>query len=125
MQLILLIGIGGAIGAIMRHFMGNWMHSLLGNSSFPYGTLAIIVLGCLLIGALIGISETRHELSSESRAFLMVGLLGGFTSFSTFGYETMSLMRDGSLIAAASNATVHIVFGLAAVWIGYAASQHT
>lgn len=123
-QMVLLIGVGGAIGAIMRYLTGIWVHGLLRNSSFPYGTLVVNVLGCLLIGALIGISETRGELSSGSRAFLIVGLLGGFTTFSTFGYETMTLIRDGNLLAGASNAIVHITFGLAAVWIGYAASQH-
>lgn len=124
-QLILFIGIGGAIGSIMRYLMGGWVQDLLRNSSFPYGTLVVNVLGCLLIGALVGVAETRQELSAEYRAFLMIGLLGGFTTFSAFGYETMSLVRDGNLLAGASNAVIHVVVGLAAVWIGYAAAQHT
>ena len=125
MPIVLLVGLGGAVGAIMRYLMGGWVHALLGSSSFPYGTLAVNVLGCLLIGVLMGVAETRQALSAEARALLMVGILGGFTTFSTFGYETMALVRAGDVLAGASNAAVHVVFGLAAVWVGYGAAQYT
>jgi CrcB protein len=79
------------------------------------------VAGCLLIGAAAAAADTRQLLSPEARLFLMVGVLGGFTTFSTFGYETLALARDGEALRAAANVITHVVLGLAAVWAGYAA----
>jgi CrcB protein len=87
----------------------------------PFGTLAVNVIGCLLIGLLGGLAETREIMHPNARMFVMVGILGGFTTFSTFGYETFALGRDGQSLMALANIGMQIVFGLVAVWAGYAA----
>ncbi len=118
MLIVVLVGAGGMIGAVSRYLVGGWVHDLLGDPSFPYGTLTVNVLGCLLIGLLVGLAETRQLLGAETRAFLLIGLLGGFTTFSAFGLETVNLVRDGELIGAFSNVGLQVVVGLAAVWVG-------
>lgn len=115
---IILVGAGGFLGAVARYALGGWVHRLLDNPWFPYGTLAVNVAGCFLIGLLGGLVETRQVLSAESRMFLFIGVLGGFTTFSTFGYETFSLARDGQFLAATINAILQVVCGLTAVWLG-------
>ena len=123
MLLILSIGLGGFLGSISRYLLGRWVQEALSGHWFPYPTLAVNVVGCLLIGLLVGITESRSVLSTEVRAFLIVGILGGFTTFSAFGYETVSLARDGQAVAAAVNVALQVLVGLAAVWIGYSLSQ--
>ena len=120
---ILIIGAGGLVGAIMRYLVGGWVNDAAGNPSFPYGTLAVNVLGCAAIGLLAGLAETRGILSAEARAFLLVGLLGGFTTFSAFGLETITLVRDGALLAGLANVGVQVVLGLGAVWAGLSVAQ--
>lgn len=93
---------------------------LLGAPRFPYGTLVVNVLGCLLIGVLGGMANTRQAFSPEVRSFLFVGLLGGFTTFSAFGYETHALAGKGQILLALSNIAMQVIMGLGAVWIGYA-----
>jgi len=87
-------------------------------SGFPFGTLVVNVLGCLLIGLLHGVAETKQIISPELRLFLMIGLLGGFTTFSTFGYETLALMHDAEIFRAVGNVILQILMGLIAVWVG-------
>lgn len=123
MLLILFVGTGGFLGAVMRYLIGGWVHDLLRSPWFPYGTLAVNVVGCLLIGLIAGLVESRQALGPEARAFLLIGLLGGFTTFSAFGYETMTLARDGKTIAAMLNVALQVGFGLAAVWGGYSLSK--
>lgn len=84
----------------------------------PYGTLAVNVLGCLIIGFLGELTESRNLFSPELRMFVFIGLLGGFTTFSTFGYETMKLMQSGEALYSFSNIFFQVVLGLAAVWLG-------
>jgi len=121
--LILLVGVGGFIGAVMRYLMTNWVQDVLHTLSWPYGTLAVNLTGCLLIGLLAGLTETRSLLTPETRALLLVGVLGGFTTFSTFSYETFQLLRDGQLLSAFSSVGLQVCVGLAAVWIGYSVSR--
>ena len=121
--LILLIGAGGFLGAVMRYLVTNWVQNFFHTLSLPYGTLTVNITGCLLIGLLAGFSENRSMLSPEVRGLLLIGVLGGFTTFSTFGYETVQLLRDGESLAAFSNIGLQVCLGLAAVWIGYSASQ--
>ena len=85
--------------------------------------MTVNMVGCLLIGLLAGLTESRNLLGPETRALILVGVLGGFTTFSTFGYETIQLLRDGESLAAFSNVGLQICLGLVAVWIGYSASQ--
>jgi CrcB protein len=89
-------------------------------TTFPYGTLAVNLLGCLLIGLIAGLGESRQLFGPEVRSFALIGLLGGFTTFSTFGYETFAMIRDSEYVRAAANVGVHVGLGLALVWFGYA-----
>ena len=123
MLLILLVGVGGFVGAVMRYLITTWVQDALHTFSLPYGTLTVNIVGCLLIGLLAGLSESRNLLGPETRALILVGVLGGFTTFSTFGYETVQLLRDGESLAAFSNVGLQLCLGLVAVWIGYSVSQ--
>ncbi len=116
---ILLVGVGGFLGSIGRYLLGDAVHRAAGSALFPYGTLAINGLGCLGIGLIGGLAETRGALSGETRAFLMIGVLGGFTTFSTFGYETFQLLRDGQALPAVANVVSQAVLGVVMVWAGY------
>jgi CrcB protein len=115
----LLVGSGGFAGAVFRYALGGAVHRFLPLATFPYGTLAVNLVGCLLIGALSGLAETRQLFAPELRTFALIGLLGGFTTFSTFGYETVAMARDGEHLRAATNVGLHVVFGLALVWLAY------
>ena len=118
MDRILLVGMGGFLGALLRYWIGgavqNWSRSV----QFPYGTLAVNLIGCLTIGLLSYLADTRGVLSTEARSFLMIGLLGAFTTFSTFSNETINLLRDGENVLSLLNIGAHTLFGLAAVWLG-------
>ncbi|MDA0988480.1 MAG: fluoride efflux transporter CrcB [Chloroflexi bacterium] len=125
MQLALLVGVGGFLGAILRYFMSGWVQDLLGKPYWPYGTLAVNVLGCLVLGFLVGLVEVRNVFSPEVRSLLFIGVLGGFTTFSTFGVETSALLRDGALTSAAANILLQVVLGVGAAMMGYYLSQLT
>ena len=125
MLLILLVGIGGFLGAVMRYLVTDWVQDIFRALSLPYGTITVNITGCLLIGLLAGLSENRNLLGPETRALLLVGVLGGFTTFSAFSYETFALLKAGESMAAFSNVGLQVCLGLAAVWIGYSASQLT
>jgi CrcB protein len=115
---LLLIGLGGGVGSILRYLLGGLVQGGTGNSAFPAGTLAVNLLGCLAIGVLAELSEARGVLSAGTRALLITGLIGGFTTFSTFANETVSAARDNTLLIAAGNVLLSVVLGLAAVWLG-------
>jgi len=115
---IVLVGVGSFFGGVLRYGLSIWVHRALDNPWFPYGTLTVNVLGCLVIGFLAGIAETRAVFTSEARLFLFVGILGGFTTFSSFALETFSLARDTQNIAALINIGLQLILGLLAVWIG-------
>ena len=123
MLLVLLVGIGGFFGAVMRYLVAGWVQDIFRAFSLPYGTITVNITGCLLIGLLAGLSENRNLLNQETRALLLIGVLGGFTTFSAFGYETVELLREGKSMAAFSNVAIQVCLGLAAVWVGYSASQ--
>jgi fluoride exporter len=116
----LLVGAGGAIGSILRYLLTGYVQRLTGNGGFPFGTLAVNLGGCLVVGILSYLADTRNLFTPESRAFVFIGLLGGFTTFSSFGSETAALMRDGGTWPGLANVGVHLVFGLGAVWAGRA-----
>ena len=120
---VILVGAGGFLGAILRYAIAGWVHNLLQNAWFPYGTLVVNVAGCLLIGFLAGLAEQRSLLGPELRVFLFIGILGGFTTFSSFAYETFSLARDAENIAAAVNIFAQLVLGLLGVWFGNAMAR--
>src|SRR5262245_35370872 len=93
MQRMLFVGLGGFIGACMRYALGGLLLRLKSGATFPFETLAINVVGCLAIGFLSGLAETRGLFAGTTRAFLFIGVIGGFTTFSTFGYETPAAAR--------------------------------
>ena len=117
MRELLCVGLGGALGAIARYLATGVAHRLLG-LRFPWGTLAVNVVGCLGIGIVMSLLTDRKLLRPELQLFLVTGILGGLTTFSTFGYETVALIRDGELRLALWNISVSLALGLAAVWLG-------
>ena len=120
-----LVGAGGFIGSILRFGVGGLTYRMFPAPSLPYGTLAVNVIGCLAIGILGGITDARQIAASEIRLFLFIGLLGGFTTFSAFGYETLALVRAEEPFRAALNVGLHLVLGLIAVWMGYSIGNHS
>ncbi len=117
MQQVLVVGIGGFFGAIARYAMSGAVYRYWG-TSLPYGTLAVNVLGCFALGFFAMLTEQRLVVSPPVRNLISVGLLGSFTTFSTFGYETLMLLRDGSLVAAGANVALSLLLGLLAVYAG-------
>ena len=113
-----LVGLGGMIGAIIRYGAGGLVHRLYAGR-FPLGTLLINAAGCLAIGFLFTMAEDRGVMSAYARLFVFVGVLGGFTTFSSFGYETFTLWRDGLASRALLNVAANMILGLAAVWVGH------
>jgi fluoride exporter len=119
---LLLIAIGGALGSVARYLFSLLVLRASG-SLFPLGTFAVNVVGCVVFGVIIGAAQQRFVLSPEARAFLLVGVLGGFTTFSSYAYESFALLRDGQLVAAAVNIAGQIVAGLVGIWIGFLVSR--
>jgi CrcB protein len=115
---LLLISLGGVLGALARYGASGLVHRLLG-AGFPYGTLAVNLAGCLAIGAVLYLTQDRPTLSVAARQLVAVGFLGSFTTFSTFGLETFALLRDGDFVAAALNVAASVLLGLGAVWLGH------
>lgn len=111
------VALGGAVGASARYLVSGLVYTRFG-VGFPYGTLAVNVVGCFLIGIVMEMGEGRYLIPPGVRLFLTVGLLGGFTTFSTFSYETLGLMRDGQFGPAAINAVGSVALGLVAAWGG-------
>ena len=114
-----LVGSGGFLGALCRYGLSGLVHRQAPLTTFPYGTLTVNLLGCLLIGLLAGLVESRQLFAPEFRTFALIGLLGGFTTFSTFGFETFAMLRDAEHVRALANIGLHVVLGLALVWVGY------
>jgi CrcB protein len=110
---------GGGIGAVARYFLSGLAYQRFG-STFPSGTLLVNVLGCILIGLLMSVFEERFVLYPSLRIFLTIGILGGFTTFSSFSFETVALLRDGEFFFASANILVSVVTCLAGTWLGFA-----
>lgn len=117
---LLLIGLGGGVGSILRYVLGGVVQSGAGSTSFPVGTLVVNILGCFAIGVLAELIEARGFLDADMRALLLVGLLGGFTTFSTFANETVNATRDDALLLAGGNILLSVGLGVLAVWAGRA-----
>jgi CrcB protein len=123
MDKVLLVGVGGFLGSILRYGIGGMVGRWKAGWTFPLETLLINVIGCLVLGLLAGLSESRGMFSGTTRAFLFIGLLGGFTTFSTFGYETFQLTRDGQWPAALTSMALQSILGIGGVWAGHALAQ--
>jgi len=115
---LLFIACGGGVGAVLRYLVAGWGQQLVAGT-FPVGTLLVNMTGCLLIGFLGATLAGPVLIREEYRMGLMVGLLGGFTTFSTFGYETLALLDGGDVAMASLNVLLSNALGLAAVWSGY------
>lgn len=109
---------GGGIGAAARYWLSGLAYQRWG-SEFPSGTLLVNVIGCFLIGLLMSIFEERFVLYPSLRIFLTIGILGGFTTFSSFGFETVALLRDGELFYASANVLLSVVTCLGGTWLGF------
>ncbi len=114
----LLVGFGGFVGSVLRYWVSGVVQAVASDASFPLGTLAVNVLGCLTIGVLSELAESRGFLSADTRALLVVGFLGGFTTFSAFANETINALRDGGVATAALNVSLSLALCLGAVWAG-------
>ena len=114
------VAIGGALGSMARHGVNHLIHVRWMIARFPAATVVVNVVGCFVIGLLAGLLVTnRIVLRNQWREFIFVGVLGGFTTFSTFGLDTLMLTRTHSTGDAALNVALQVVGGLAAVWAGY------
>jgi CrcB protein len=123
MRNVLLVGMGGFIGSALRYLVGVGVYEVVGKAWLPYGTIAVNVLGCFLIGFIGEFAAIRHEPSEHMRLLIQVGILGGFTTFSTFGYETINLLREGAMAAAMTNVALQLVCGITAVCLGLLLAQ--
>ena len=117
MKLVLAIAAGGAIGAVGRHYVGVYALKWLG-TAFPYGTLVVNVVGSFLMGVLVASMTVKWNVGNELRAFLTVGLLGGFTTFSAFSSDFATLMERGETVLAAGYVTVSVALALAGMFAG-------
>jgi CrcB protein len=118
----LAVATGGALGSLARYLLSAFVLRATG-ALFPVGTFAVNALGCAIFGAIAGATDQRFALTPESRAFLLVGVLGGFTTFSSYVFESAALIRDGQFGAAAFNLAGQVVVGLVAFWLGFAAGR--
>lgn len=114
----LLVGIGGMLGSMARHAVGSAALHLWPAIKFPFGTLAVNLIGCLLIGILAGTIERLASENAEWRLFAVVGILGGFTTFSAFGIETLTLLRSGHLGLALGYVLASVLLGVAFCALG-------
>lgn len=113
-----IIGAGGFVGAVLRYLIISWVQYRSGSIVFPFGTMSVNLIGCFAIGLLSYLVENRSLLSPEARGFVLIGLLGAFTTFSTFGNETLGLIRDNRVDLAVVNAGAQVFVGVTMVWLG-------
>lgn len=123
-MLWLAVGLGGAGGAMARHAINQWLHHRMPGSTFPAGIFIINVTGSIAIGVLAGLlASNRVQLSEAARAFIVAGILGGFTTFSAFSLDTLTLVRQGQVLAAALNVAGQVGLSLIGVWLGFKAAH--
>jgi CrcB protein len=123
LKTVVWVGLGGCVGSMLRYAVGGWAQRVSPFSQFPVGTLTVNIVGCLLIGLLGGLADYRQTLDPGQRAFLMIGLLGGFTTFSAFAFETLGLAQDGALVRAGANVVLQTLLGVAAATVGYVTAR--
>ena len=118
----LVIGLGGALGSMLRFGLGGLIDANVQKSGqiFPWGTIMVNITGCFIIGFVFTISssEGRVFLSPLTRNFIMIGILGGYTTFSSFSWQTLTLAQDGQWLGAAANVLLSVVLCLVGVWLG-------
>ena len=114
---VLWVALGGAIGSAARYLLDGAVYRFV-PATFPYGTFVVNVTGCLAFGLLLGLVEQRLADGTLARTFVLIGMLGGFTTFSSFTFETLQLLRDGEWLLGTVNATGQVFGGLLALWAG-------
>ena len=119
MRELLLVGSGGFIGSVARFLLTGVVTQGSASSRFPFGTLAVNAVGCLVIGVLSGMAEQTGAFTPNTRLLLFTGVLGGFTTFSAFAFETWFLGREHAWLLAGANIVAQVALGIAAVWIGH------
>lgn len=119
---VLVVGIGGFIGSLLRYWLTGLVHRWA-QDAFPAGTLLVNVLGCFALGAVMYLVEYREFFNAELRLFVTIGLLGSFTTFSTFGFETFALLRDSEHLQALASVAANVIVGTAAVASGWTAAK--
>jgi CrcB protein len=117
LKALIFIAMGGAIGAVLRYGASLSVYSIMGRG-FPYGTLFVNVTGSLLMGLLGVLMLERFNIGPEWRAAVLVGVLGSFTTFSTFSIETLNLLEQGDVMRAVTNIVLSVLVCLVAVWFG-------
>lgn len=117
---IILIGLGGFFGAVARYALSGLAHRWV-STSFPLGTLLVNVLGCVVMGGAMCLAEERQFFSPEARVLVLIGFLGSFTTFSTFGFESFEMVRGRELLTAAWNVALHLTLGMGGVAAGWLA----
>jgi CrcB protein len=123
MAKIVLVLLGGAFGTGIRYLLSSLIYSNVKQPTFPYANLVINVSGSFLIGILAQLFEARVLVPPVARVALLTGVLGGYTTFSSFTFETVSLLRDGQMWLATLNVSLSIILGIAAVWLGMRLGQ--
>jgi len=118
MQKTILIGLAGLVGTLLRYWLSGFVARQYGET-FPWGTMAVNLIGCLVTGMVFYLTEERFLINPAVRTVILIGLLGGFTTFSSYGLQTFTLLRDGEFGLATLNVAVSNVFGLLMVWVGY------
>jgi CrcB protein len=124
MQQVLLVGLGGCVGSIARYKLSGLVFHHTAHWTFPLGTFLVNVLGCVAAGFLAGLIERRDWFTPEARIFLFSGFLGGFTTFSAFGVDTVFLLRRGQTGVAMAYIVASVVCGIAALWLLMKAVPH-
>jgi fluoride exporter len=114
----LAVAAGGALGSVARYALSTAVLRATG-SLFPAGTFVVNLVGCFAFGVIAGAAEQRVALSPEVRMFLLAGVIGGFTTFSSYAFESFALLRDGQFLAASVNIVGQVVAGLVGLWAGY------
>ena len=122
MNRALLVAVGGMVGSLARYWIAGAVQEV-GGSAFPYGTLVVNLAGSLIIGVVINLSLERGVISPETRLLLATGFCGGFTTMSTFSYETLALIADGETLRALANVGGSVVGSVGAVWLGLALAR--
>jgi CrcB protein len=122
MQRLIFIGLAGFAGTLMRYWLSEWTARRFGET-FPTGTLVVNLIGCFLAGLFFSLMFDRYLVSPTVRTVILIGLLGGFTTFSSFGLQTFTLLRDGEMGLALFNIAISNVGGLLMVWVGYSLAK--
>lgn len=115
---IIWIGLGGFVGAVLRYFVSGFVHWISRAGYFPVGTMTVNIIGCFFIGLLSVLVDGQNVMDPQIRAFIFVGFLGAFTTYSTFGNDSLNLFETGNSMGVIVNVGLHLILGIGAVWGG-------